>query len=151
MQRRGLRRAAGQDERLQRLELLFAVVDRLLELGDARVGEARLLELLAVLLGVRRGEQGADGEQVALDRREDLVDARHHLDGARRADHGVELVDVAVRLDARVVLLDAAAAEESGAPVVAGLGVDLVCHARKLTPIGNAGHPAREGLVPPAG
>ena len=49
----GLRGAAGEDERLERLEFLLAVVDRLLELRDPLVGEARLLELLAVLRGLR--------------------------------------------------------------------------------------------------
>ena len=39
----------------------FAVVDRALELLDARVVDARLLEMLAHLLGIGRGEQRADG------------------------------------------------------------------------------------------
>ena len=92
---------------------------------DALVVDARLLEMLRHLLAVGRGEQRADGEQVALDGHEHLVDARHRLDGARDAEDGVELVDVAVGLDARIVLRDAAAAEEPRVAGVAGLRVDL--------------------------
>ena len=56
---------------------------------------------------------------------EHFVDARHQLDGARHSEHGVQLVDVTVRFDARVILGDAAAAEQSGVAGVAGLRVDL--------------------------
>ena len=120
VQRGGLWRAAGNDERSERLELGVAVVDRALELGDARVVDARLLEMLAHLLAIGRGEQRADGEQVALDRDEHLVDARHRLGGANEAEHGVQLIDVAVGLDARMALGNAAAAEQArvaGSPV----------------------------------
>ena len=89
------------------------------------VVDARLLELLRHLLAIGRGEQRADGEQVALHRHEHFVDARHQLDGARHPEDGVQLVDVAVRLDARMVLGDAPAAEEARVAGVAGLGVDL--------------------------
>jgi hypothetical protein len=88
----------GQDEGGERLEFRLAVVDRLFQLRDPGVGDARLLQLLLHLLVIGRREQRAEREEVALDRREHLVDARHHLDGARHADHGVELVDLAVRL-----------------------------------------------------
>src|SRR5512143_1700415 len=67
---RGLRRPARNDERLERLELLLAVVDRALELCDALVVDARLLELLAHLVRMRCRQQRADGEQVALNRDE---------------------------------------------------------------------------------
>ena len=48
--------------------------------------------------------------------------------GARQAQRGVQLVDLAVGLDPRVFLADAAAAEEARVSAVAGLRVDL--HAR---------------------
>src|SRR5215510_4740652 len=43
MQRGGFRRAAGNDERFERLELRIAVVDRALELRDATVVDAWLV------------------------------------------------------------------------------------------------------------
>jgi hypothetical protein len=67
VQRGGLGRAAGEDERLERLELRIAVIDRLFELPDPRVGEARLGQLLLHLLQVGRGEQRPEGEEIALD------------------------------------------------------------------------------------
>ena len=97
------------------------VVDRLLELRDAALVDARLLEMLRHLLAVGGGEQRADGEQVALHGDEHLVDARHHLDGARHPDDGVQLVDVTICLDARIVLGNAPAAEEPRVAAVAGL------------------------------
>jgi ferredoxin/flavodoxin---NADP+ reductase len=132
VQRRGLWRAAGYDERLQRLELVFAIVDRALQLGDTIFIDTSLRELLTHLVGMRRREQRADGEQVALDRDEHLIDPWHHLDGARHSENGVQLIDVAVGFDARVVLADAAAPEEARVAGVAGLGVDLRRHARKV-------------------
>ena len=101
-------------------------------------------EMLRHLLAVGRGEQRADGEQVALHGDEHLVDARHQLDGARHPEDGVQLVDVTVRLDARVVLGDAPAAEEPGVAGVAGLGVDL--HGRSIAYRGRTRRPARGEL-----
>ena len=114
VQRGRLGRAAGKDEGAQRLELLLAVVDGALELRDASLVDARLLEVQCHLLAVRCGEERPDGEQVALDGHEHLVDARHHLDAARHTDDGVQLVDVTVCFDADVVLGNAAAAEQAG-------------------------------------
>ena len=130
MQRGSLRRAARQDERRERIELLFTGVDGCLELSDALVGHPRLLELLLVLCRVRGGQEGADREEVPLHWREHFVDAWHHLHGAGHAEHGIEFVDVAVCLDAQVVLGHAASAEKARAAVVTGLGVDPVRHPR---------------------
>ena len=67
-------------------------------------------------------------EQIALNRHEDFVDARHHLDRASNAERGVQLIDIAVRFDARIILRNAAAAEESRLSGITGLRVDLhVC------------------------
>ena len=125
MQRRRLGRAPRHDEGAERLQLRLALVDRALELRDPLVVHARFLEVLAHLFAVRRGEQRADREQVALDGHEHLVDARHHFGGARDAERRVQLVHVAVRLDARMVLRHAPAAKEPRLPGVAGLGIDL--------------------------
>jgi hypothetical protein len=125
VQRSGLRRATGNDERAQWLELRLGVVDRLLELRDALVVDAGPLEMLRHLLAVRSGEQRTDGKQVALHGDEHLIDARHLLDGARHPDDGVQLVDVTIRLDARVVLRDAPTAEQPRVAGVSGSRVDL--------------------------
>ena len=92
---------------------------------DARVVDACLLELLLDLLGVRCRKQGAEREEVALDGDEHLVDARHHLHRACHPENRVELIDVAVGLDARMILRNAPATEEPGITLVARLGVDL--------------------------
>jgi hypothetical protein len=52
--------AAGENECLQRLQLRLALIDRSLQLGDARVIDAGFLQLLPDLLGVRRGEERAE-------------------------------------------------------------------------------------------
>ena len=98
--------------------------------------DAGLLEMLRHLVAVGGGEQRADGEQVALHGDEHLVDARHRLDGARHPEDGVQLIDVTVRLDARVVLGDAPAAEQPRVAVVSGPCVDL--HGRKYSALGRA-------------
>jgi len=54
-----------------------------------------------------------------------LVDAGEWLDCPRQAEDGVQLVDVAVGLDARVVLLDPAATKQPSVPGVAGLCINL--------------------------
>ena len=87
--------------------------------------ELGLLERLGHLVRIGRGEVAADGEQVPLHRLEQRVEQLDRRGGARHADGRVELVHVAVGGDARVVLRDAAAAEEAGLAVVAGPGVDL--------------------------
>jgi hypothetical protein len=125
----GLRRSARNDEGLERLELLLALIDCSLELCDAVFIDASLRKLLAHLLRIGRREQRAYREQVALDGNEDFVYARHHLDGTRHPEHGVQLIDVAVGFDARMILADASAAEESRVAGVSGLRVDLDGHA----------------------
>ena len=101
------------------------VVDGALEIRDARVADARLLEMLAHLVGVRRGEERAKAEEIALHPDQNLVDARHGLDGARHAERCVQLVHGAVGLEHADGLRNAATAEESRVAGVARLGVDL--------------------------
>src|SRR5207249_9013847 len=95
--RRG-ERAAGEDESLQRRELLLHRVDAVLELLDARelhAGEARR---------AGGGEVRADLEQVRLRGGELRVDRRLGPACARHTDERVQLVDRAVGFDARVAL-----------------------------------------------
>jgi methylphosphotriester-DNA--protein-cysteine methyltransferase len=132
VQRCCLRCAAGNDESPERFELALALVDRALELLDAIVIDARLRELLAHLLRVGRRKQRADREQVALNGHEHFIDARHHLHRASHAEYGVQLIDVAVGFDSRVVFADSPAAEEACVAAVARLRVDLRGHASKV-------------------
>jgi hypothetical protein len=125
VKRRTFAAAPGNDEGLERLKLLFAVIDGALELFYAAVVDARLREVIVHFLEVGCREQRADAEQIALHWNEDFVDARHRLDGASHAKDGVELVDIAVGFDAGVILLNPPASEETGISGVAGLRVDL--------------------------
>ncbi len=70
MQMRRGDRASGEDEPLQRLQLLVEGVHPALQLGNVVVGHARPHRLPArdALLDARRGEFAADVEQVRLDR-----------------------------------------------------------------------------------
>ena len=74
----------------------------------------------------RIGEPRAEREQIALDR--DRASRRSRRRACVRADDaepGVQLVDVAVRVDARVGLRHARAVEQPRLAAVAGLGVDM--------------------------
>jgi hypothetical protein len=66
-----------------------------------------------------------DGEEVALDRREQVVEQRHRLGRAHHADGRAELVHVAVGGDAWMVLGDPPAAEEARLAGVTGPRIDL--------------------------
>src|SRR6266566_3025256 len=117
--------ATGKDESLERLELPLAVIDRVLEVLDSTLVDVRLAQLAVHLLEIRCGQKSADAEEIALHWNQDLVDARQRLDRARHPDDRVKLVDVAVRLDARVILRNAAAAEQAGVAGIPGFCVDL--------------------------
>jgi len=96
-----------------------------LEVANPPLIDVRLGEVAVHLLEVRGGEQSANAEQIALHRNEDFINARHRLDGASHAEDGIELVDVAVGLNAGVVFLNPAAAEEAGVAGVACFCIDL--------------------------
>ena len=123
--------AAGNDEGFEWLELLVALVDGVLEGFDAAVIDVGFGEVLVHLVQIGGGEQGADAEKIALNRNQNLVDPRQRLDGAGEAEDGVQLVDVTVGFDPRIVLGNASSAEEAGVAGIARFGVDL--HQRKFT------------------
>ena len=90
-----------------------------------RSGESvRSLQGLRDLGRLGRREVPAEGEEVALDRLEQRVGQVGGRGGAREADCRVQLVHVAVRGDARVVLRHPAATEKAGGAGIAGAGVD---------------------------
>jgi hypothetical protein len=125
MKGRGLRRSARYDERAQWLQLGVSVIDCSFELTDARIVDPRLLEVLPHLVPVGRCQQRADREQIALNRYEHFVDARHRLDRTHEAQRRVQLIDVAIRLDPWVVLGDTSATKQPRVAGVAGFGIDL--------------------------
>src|SRR5262249_8648369 len=116
--------AARQDEILERRKRGLIVVDLVLECFHATGVERR-----APLCGIRRGQLGADREQVALDRLH-RVGFECRSERGRKTDRRVGFIHVAVGADPRVVLGHAGAAEQSRFAVVAGLRVDL----HRLTP-----------------
>jgi hypothetical protein len=124
-------RAAGQYERAQRRQLLLGLVDPALHLLDALPGQLRQLGLAAALPRLRRGQVRADGEQVRLDGCEVAPD-RHVADGLDGpAQHRVQLIDLAIRFDARVILRHATTAEQSRVTEIARARVNF--HGRAIT------------------
>jgi hypothetical protein len=76
-------------------------------------------------LQIGRGEQCADAEQITLHWDQDLIDPGDLVDRPHHADYGVELVDIAIGFDARVILLNPAAPEETSVAGVTGFSVNL--------------------------
>ena len=127
MEPRGGGGPAGQDEAAQGLEGRVEAVDRLLERLDVRLGDAQRLPGLhrpAALRPLRDAEIGPQIEQIVLDALEERRPLDVRDDKEREAEDGVQLVDRAVRLDARRVLRDAPPVAERGRSLVPGLRVD---------------------------
>src|SRR5262249_52531693 len=124
VQRRGRRRAAGEDETAERRQRLLEAIDQLLEPGHVRIGNHRLADARRQLVaGV--GQLGAEREQVALDGSN--LGAAHRV-GRRRGDQAeprIQLVDVAVGLDARVVFARPRPVEQRRFTGIAGSRVDF--------------------------
>src|SRR4051794_22166268 len=129
VEHRRRRRAAREDEALQRLQFRVGGVDPALQrLRPRRVERGDVAALASAILGRGGGEHRADGEQVGLHlpqpRRQLRLPRRLQVDDGE-PQRGVELVDLAVSIDAHMVLRDAPAAEETRLAAVAGLRVDL--------------------------
>jgi len=122
--------SAGNDEGLQRLQLLVALIDGVLQCFYPPIVDVRLGEMVVHFVEIGRGEESANTEEIALDGDENFIDSGERLNGARHPEDGVELIDIAVSLDPGVILLNAAAAEEAGVAGIAGFCVNL--HARNL-------------------
>ena len=131
MQRGAGRRAAGEDEAPQRRQLGLEPIDQLLEPRDVVVAERAPSSRgrRACRAGSASWAPSANRSRwmrsTQLRRAPDRVARR-----AREAEPGVQLVDLAVRVDARVVLRDARAVEERRLAGVAGARVDF--HGREL-------------------
>src|SRR5215831_12128863 len=121
--------AARQHERLERWQIFLAAIHQLLELLHLALAD---LEHPFVLGVARRRELAAQIEELVLDLSQDLVEPAVPLalveplgvEDAHQADDGVQLVDGAVRYDARRVLRDPLAADQRGLALVARAGVD---------------------------
>lgn len=124
------RGAARNYESREWLQLVVACVYRALELRDSSVVDARLHEMRVHLLNIRRRQEGADGEKVALNRNEHFVHTWHRASCARSTQHSIQLIHVTVGIDTGVILGNTATAEESGGASVSRLGVDLRRHIR---------------------
>ena len=96
------------------------------DLGPGRLVYSSALGIQQAVMNL--GQNAID----ALEGREDFVHAGHEFDGAGHADGGIEFVDIAVGFDARVVLGDAAAAEQAGVAFVPRAGIDLHHHPNNL-------------------
>src|SRR5262249_26819889 len=108
------------------LELGIEPVDLALEPLALGVDDGEPLAARPLALA-GRAQVCAEVEQVVLDPAEHRVDLRIRAGvEAREADHGVELVDGAVRRDAHMVFAPPLAAAERGRAVVAGARVDAV-------------------------
>src|SRR5262245_6292493 len=118
---------ARQDERLERRKLLIEAVNlalkpRHLRLADSQPRAARPLADFRW-----HAEIGPDVEQIILDARERRIECAitYHMQ-ARDADHGVDLIERAIGLDAQVEFLAPLAGAERRGAVIAAAGIDPV-------------------------
>ncbi len=111
-------------KRRQRRQLGLEPVDDALEPLDVGGGDCRLGHPRG---DARRrvGEAGAEGEQVPLDRLEIGDKIRVREERPRGADAGVQLVDLAVGVDAGIGLRHPGLVEQRRLACIAGLCVDL--------------------------
>ena len=124
VQRRACVRAAGENEPAERRQRVFEAIDQLLEACDVRFGDHRLLDARRQpLSGI--GQLGAEREQIALDGDNLGADGRVERCRTHQPEPRVQLVDLAVGLDARVVLARACAVEERRFTGIAGSRVDF--------------------------
>jgi A/G-specific adenine glycosylase len=120
-------RAACEDEPAQRRDRAFERIDPSFQTGHVRFVQQGLLHARGnVMAGIRH--HGADGEQVLLQVLQQAVDLGIDTFGACESEPGVQFIDVAVRVHARVGLADASAIEEACLALVAGLRIDLQRH-----------------------
>src|SRR5437867_10909655 len=106
MEDRSFAAPARDDERFKWLQLLFAVIDRVLQIPDSSLIDVRLGQMPLHLLEVRSGEKRADDEEIALHGHQYFVDAGEGFHCSRHAVYRVKLIDVAISLHTRAVLLN---------------------------------------------
>ena len=112
------RRAAGQDEPPKRRQFRFELIDVAFEAAHVGVRKDGFRDTRREPVA-RIGELCAERKDVALNLGQCRVDRAVRIGRPRQADPGIELVDIAVRLDPRIVLLHARAVEERSLASVA--------------------------------
>jgi hypothetical protein len=115
---------ACQDESAERREFRLQTVDPAFEPADI-LGRHRSLgdAVRDPAGGIRKA--GADGKQVALNLFQHWPQVGLAHLGVRKTEPGIELIDLAVRPDTRIVLADSRAVEEAGIAGISGPGVDF--------------------------
>ena len=116
MRGRGCARAARQDELLERRDARVLRLGQCLEALDVRRGDHRV---------AGNADFAAEIEQVVLDLEQRFTRLLRNVLGEHGADHRVQLVDVAQRLDAQRVLRNTRAVAEPGGAGVAGARDDF--------------------------
>jgi hypothetical protein len=123
--------AAGEDKMRERGEIGLEPIDQLLEALDIAVMKHRLGDAGGDPFG-GIGEPGANRKEIALDLDERVADiGEPRAVGTtadrceREAEKGVQLVDLAVRVDAEVALRDTAAVKERCLTGVASARIDF--------------------------
>lgn len=117
--------SAWKNERLERLELQVALIDECFQFGDSMFGNYCFNEMLLHFFTIGCCEQRTDTEQIALDAEQYCGNTLVHVRCPDYPDHRVKFVDIAICGDARVVLVNTAAAEEPGVTGVTSTRVDL--------------------------
>jgi hypothetical protein len=124
MQRRSGGRPAWKDEPGERRQLGFEPIDECLQPSDVRVGDRGFGHPPGDSV-VRVRQFCANGEQVPLDRGEQNVKIRIENGSPDEPQPGVELVDFAVRVHARIRLAHARAVKQRRFAAVARSSVDF--------------------------
>jgi len=135
-----------QDESAKRRQLGLQQIDPLLESADVVRSHGGFADAFGNFSG-RIGESRAQSEEVALDTIQHLHHTLVVVD--RRADKPqprIQLVHIAVRSDARMVLRNARAIEQAGVAIIAGPGVDF--HIFIISPDCSGQHTNRVASIP---
>ena len=104
-------RAARENEAAQRRQLGLEPIDQLLEPLDVGIDQLRFRHAIRNLIG-RVRELRAEGKEIALKANELGGEPGVQIGRAGQAEPRVRFIDLAVRVDARIVLGDTRAVEE---------------------------------------
>ena len=131
VQQRARLASAGQNKPSKRRQLGFELIDPLFETQHVPFADRRLRHAIGDLLR-RIGETGTDRKEVSLqlfDQRSDI--SQLFAAGAHGAEARIELIDIAVRRDARVGFRNTRTAEQGRPARIARPRVNL--HGRQYT------------------
>jgi hypothetical protein len=126
VQRRTRRRSAREDESAQRRKGCFEPIDRQLEALNRVAANRDFFDARSDTSGGIRKAR-AKGEEILLQRFDQRPDLVIDATGTGDTETGVQFIDLAVRIDARVGLRDTRVVEERRLAGVPGLRIDLQC------------------------